>query len=68
MYPLFLFINLQTHSAHRSFVDVSNMQVVCDMRSTKCDDYFDLSRYKYIGTSVHEFNSFLEAVRHSKCS
>jgi hypothetical protein len=23
---------------------------------------------KYSGTSVHEFNSFLEAVRHPKCS
>lgn len=31
-----LFTNLQTHSAHRSFVDFSLLEVLCDMRSTKC--------------------------------
>jgi hypothetical protein len=27
-----------------------------------------ISYLNYSGTSVHEFNSFLEAVRHPKCS
>jgi len=45
MCPLLLFTNLQTQSAHRSFVDFSIREAPCDLRSTKCVAYFDLSRY-----------------------
>lgn len=31
-----LFTNLQTNSAHRRFVDFSMLEVLCDLRTTKC--------------------------------
>jgi hypothetical protein len=40
-------------------VQVLKYVVLCRRNSVKCN---------YSGTSVHEFNSFLEAVRHPKCS
>jgi len=46
MCSLLLFTNLQTHSAHRSYVDFTILETPCGMRSTKCVAYFDLSRYK----------------------
>jgi hypothetical protein len=69
LWPILAWMHFETYELFISLIfkilgGLSKLQIT----ETVYTESADMGARLYSGTSVHEFNSFLEAVRHPKCS